>query len=220
MKSRRSYSIANLIHLVFLCGVGFAALRTATALWESVAMMLVTLSLSLALALAIVRTGQKRAYWVGFIVFGGVYFAMTNINEMERNLPTSRLLAHWASQRYPQTDIDDDGVRRALTWLAYAQDTSSADPASKAPNQAVDLGQRLSLVLGINPQNSNGVVRVWDASTGQLTAIDSKASVRFYNIGQYFCALALGFIGAWWIRWLYDRETQRQTLAETQGAKS
>lgn len=71
---RFRFSIANLIAVVLLCGVLFAV---ATFIGDSEAVIAIAIILATVAALCtgvigiVYRRRQKRAFWVGFTVFGG-----------------------------------------------------------------------------------------------------------------------------------------------------
>ena len=60
--------------MIFILGVGFAALRESSDVWQR------TLHLdprrpAISILLAIHQTEKKRAYWMGFAIFGWIYLA-------------------------------------------------------------------------------------------------------------------------------------------------
>lgn len=71
---RYSFSIRGLMAVIVIVAVALVALRTPSrigaSLWFSVALGGVTLSIPAAVA----TIGERRAFWVGFAVSGGVYF--------------------------------------------------------------------------------------------------------------------------------------------------
>src|SRR3954469_1750576 len=83
------FTIASLLGLVCFVAVAFAALRRADGLWDSA---LFTLTLGILLAsvlLAVHRTDRRRAYWLGFALFGWTYLGASLIPPVEARLLTS-----------------------------------------------------------------------------------------------------------------------------------
>jgi hypothetical protein len=74
---RPRLTIALLLAVIALCGVGFAALRSPSQLWASALFAVSLGSLLLALFNAIYSRERQRAFWVGFLVLGGSYFTAT-----------------------------------------------------------------------------------------------------------------------------------------------
>src|SRR4051812_16850665 len=90
----RRFSIAGLMVVVLICGVGVAALVNASEMWAGVMTCATLLLLQVAILGAAFRREKKRAFWVGFAVFGWGYllFSQNWVPDAFR-LPTTRLLA-------------------------------------------------------------------------------------------------------------------------------
>ena len=67
------FNIANLLAVIFILGVGFAALRESSDLWESGVFTLTLAALLISILLAAHRLESRRAFWTGFAVFGWIY---------------------------------------------------------------------------------------------------------------------------------------------------
>src|SRR5262249_6083469 len=91
---RLRFTIAGLLGLVVVTAVAFAALREATAQWDSVVFTLVVFLLFGSVLLAVHRAGASRAYWLGFALFGVGYLVASLIPLVEARLVTSRGLAY------------------------------------------------------------------------------------------------------------------------------
>src|SRR5262249_27984270 len=90
---RFRFNIAALVGLIFACGVAFAALKEASELWESAVFTLTILVFLIAALLAIHRSGERRQFWLGFVLFGGCSLALALIPSIEARLITSKGLA-------------------------------------------------------------------------------------------------------------------------------
>jgi hypothetical protein len=77
--NRPRVTIAGMMTVVLILGVGFAALRYSTIYWASGVFTLVVLLLSVATLGSIACRGRARATWAGFAVFGWIYFGTTFI---------------------------------------------------------------------------------------------------------------------------------------------
>ena len=73
---RARVSIAMLLVYVALIAVGLAALRVSSRLWANVGFSLAVTLLVAAVAGLIYRRGPRRAFWVGFALFGWPYLLM------------------------------------------------------------------------------------------------------------------------------------------------
>jgi hypothetical protein len=74
---RIRFDIANLIVVILVLGVGFAGLREAIDLWEFGIFTLMLGVLLISILLAIHRTEKRRAFWLGFALFGWIYLGLS-----------------------------------------------------------------------------------------------------------------------------------------------
>jgi hypothetical protein len=70
------YSMRTLMAVVVVLGVAFAGLRSPTPFWANLWFSLVLAALTFSVPAAVYRRGQQRAFWVGFGIFGWVYFVL------------------------------------------------------------------------------------------------------------------------------------------------
>jgi hypothetical protein len=109
------FRFRTLFLAIAFVAVGVAALINASPAWSHNLYFAAVVLLTLAMPLACYRTGEKRAFWAGFALFGWVYLVVIgNINDRpptdwsvysgrlgdgpSANLPTSRL-THWIYTR-------------------------------------------------------------------------------------------------------------------------
>ena len=120
--ARWSFGLRQLFLWTAAIAVGLVALRSASATWVAAMLGLTTASLAVSILLIVFRHGPKRAYWIGFATFGGLYMlvlvASWTIARMAdndsplaaHNLPTQQLASgsyHWlydeAFEKYQAT---------------------------------------------------------------------------------------------------------------------
>ncbi len=87
---RIRFNIANLVAVILILGVGCAALREATDLWVSSIFSLTLGVLLLSILLAVHRREKRRAFWLGFALFGWIYLALTLMPSTESRLITGK----------------------------------------------------------------------------------------------------------------------------------
>jgi hypothetical protein len=182
-------SIAGLLTTTLVLAVTIAALREATDLWDS---GVFTLTLGLLLAsvlLAAHRTGQGRAYWLGFATFGWGYLAAALIPPVESRLLTTKGLAY----------LDSKIPGRAVTFTVAIG--SSYTVSGNAPVQAI----AFSPDGRASAPTWNGRVRLWDARAGRLLSGTNGTSENFVRIGHSLLALAPALAGGRLSRWLSGR---------------
>ena len=100
---------AGMLVAVALVGVAVAALRDPSEVWDSALLGTVFLALLTSTLLAIHRTGDRRAYWFGFALFGWAYLVGTLVPPVESRLPTTKgLIALRDALARPGLDWQDD----------------------------------------------------------------------------------------------------------------
>src|SRR5262245_17104855 len=91
---RFRFHIGTLIILVLVLGVSLAALRESNEIWDSGLFTLTLAVLLTSVLLAIHRTEERRAFWLGFALFGAAYLGLTLVPPIETRLITTRALAY------------------------------------------------------------------------------------------------------------------------------
>src|SRR4051812_45422317 len=184
---RFRFTIASLLGVVLFVAVAFAALREATALWDSGVFTMTACLLLASVLLAVHRAGEARAYWVGFVLFGVAYLAASLIPPVEARLATSRGLAY----------LDSKIPGRNTVWFLSGS-------LSGKPGAAVSLEAIAFTLDGKAFASPNqGGVRLWDASTGRLLAGPRGTTEAFVRIGHSLVALLAAMAGGRFSRWLH-----------------
>ena len=95
---RFRFHIGSLLILVLLLGVGFAGLREANDLWDSGIFTLTLGFLLVAILFAIHHTESRRAFWIGFALFGWSYIGLASIPSVASRLITTKALSYLDSR--------------------------------------------------------------------------------------------------------------------------
>src|SRR5215469_2667632 len=90
---RLRFRLGTILILILTLGVGFAALRESNDAWDSGVFTLALAALLVSIFLAVHRSEKKRAFWVGFALFGAAYLGLSLIPSIESRLITTRALA-------------------------------------------------------------------------------------------------------------------------------
>jgi WD40 repeat protein len=194
---RFRFSIATLLLIVLFVAVAVAALRGATDLWDSGTFGLTLLALLTAVLLGVHRTGDRRAFWVGFALFGWAYLVASTVPSIETRLPTTRGLTYLDS-KVPGRSTS---VGAGLLWLARTR-SNTVKAVAFTPE-----GNTLA-------SSSQGVVRLWDVRTGALLAGPNGTSENFIRIGHTLLALVMAALGGLLSRSLYAEPRQAQGPTE------
>lgn len=76
MASLFQFSIRSLLAAVTIAAVGVVALLNANVWWEGGTWLVALTLVGAGILLAIYRRGEQRAYWLGFVIFGGLYVGL------------------------------------------------------------------------------------------------------------------------------------------------
>ena len=76
MTSLFQFSIRSLLAAVTIVALGIVALLNANIWWEAAAWIVALVLLASAILLVVYRHDEKRAYWLGFAIFGSLYLGV------------------------------------------------------------------------------------------------------------------------------------------------
>jgi hypothetical protein len=174
------FNIASLLVVILFLGVGFAALRESNDYWESAIFTLTVAVLLVSILLAVHGSEARRAFWIGFALFGWCYLALAQVPPIESRLLTTKGLEYLDS-KVPGRPSGVD----ALLLSALA----SARSGNQMQNVAFSVdGLKVATT-------SDRIVRVWDVATGKLLTGWSGTTQNFVRIGHSLLALVLAWIG-------------------------
>lgn len=204
---RFRFSIRSLLLLVLFVGVAFAALRASNDAWDAGIFGLTLSVLLSAVLLAVHRTSRRRAYWLGFALFGWAYLVATLIPPFESRLPTTKGVAYLDSMILRATPVVEffDGIDHDDRLDFFVANSTS--PRVLYQNQG---NGTFTDVADIQAAVSNA-----QASTGDVILLSttktwffrgSGTTENFMRIGHSLVALVLAFFGGCLSRWMYDRK--------------
>jgi len=151
--------------LVLFLGVAFAALRQASPIWDGGILSVTIGALLVSILLAVHRAEVKRAFWLGFALFGSTYLLLTLVPSVESRLLTTKALVF----------LDSKVPGRPVVIIGQ--------PWGNTPNNQ-------TLVLSAVPANggsigigSQSTFTFVNASTGPLTGGWGGTTESFIRIG-------------------------------------
>ena len=148
------FTIASLLVVVLFVAVCFAGLREANESWDSGLFSLTIAVLLLSILLAIYRTEKRRAFWLGFALFGSAYLGLSLVPSIESRLITTKALAY----------LDTKVPGRSPTVLSIRLALEAVGAANKQI-------QNVAVLTGDGSQfatSNQGQVTIWNAATGKL----------------------------------------------------
>jgi hypothetical protein len=196
---RIRFNITSLLVVVLILGVGSAALRGSNDLWDSGLFTLTLGMLLVSILFSVHRTDSKRAFWIGFALFGWIYLGISLIPSIESRLITTKALTHLDS-KVPGRTQSFFTVR--LTWTISGTPGNQVQSAAFSPD-----GKHI-------PTSSLGTVRLWDEATGGLLGSWAGTTENFVRIGHSLLALLVGWLGGLHSRrlWRVSRPPEPETI--------
>ena len=194
---RFRFHIGTLLILVLILGVGFAALRESDETWYSSIFSLTLGMLSVSILLAIHRTETRRAFWLGFALFGWTYVGLSLVPSIESRLLTTKALAYLDSN-VPDRSI----VIGGRVWDSWSNKQNQN-------NQSVN-----STSIAFSPQGNlvtsgNQIVLRDFTVTGNVVGTARGSTMNFIRTGHSLLALIAAILGGLLSRHLHARNRQR-----------
>ena len=180
---RIRFSIASLLVVVLGLGVSFAALRESNEIWDGGIFSMTLVILLTSVLLAIHRTEQRRAFWLGFALFGVAYLGLSLVPSVASRLLTTKALAY----------LDSKVPGRSLEFFTFH--TGPGAPGNQVQSVAFTVdGRRLATSSPVQ-------VRLWDTTK------------NFVRIGHSLFALLAGWFGGLLSRrlWRTSRPPEPET---------
>ena len=199
---RFRFHLGTLVILVLLLGVGFAALRESNAIWDSSIFSLTLAVLLISILLAVHRTEKRRAFWLGFTVFGWIYLGLCLVPSIESRLITTRALAYLDSKMsrsisvgLAYADFDNDGK----IDLYVANDSQ---PNFFYRNKANGTFEDVNSAAGLNTAGFSNIF------LGTTLKGSSGTTENFIGIGHSLVALIAAFLGGLISRYFFVKNRE------------
>jgi hypothetical protein len=200
--TRFRYHIGTLVILVLVLGVAFAALRESNDMWDSGVFTLTVGTFLTSVLRCIHQTEKRRAFWLGFALFGAAYLALSLIPSIESRLLSTKALKYLDSKLPRSTpngvgvayaDFDSDGDMD----IYVANDSqSSALYVNNGNGTFADVTMNVGLNYGAKRVVFNNVSGPWVVGTTE----------NLVRIGHSLLALIVALVGAMLSRYLYGKE--------------
>ncbi len=198
------FSIASMLIAVLFVGFGFAAFREANDTWDSSTFSITLAVLLISILLAVHRSEKKRAYWLGFALFGSAYLALSFVPSIESRLITTRALTFLDSKMLKSIPSPFAGfdliVQDSQPYVFYLNNRNS-------PRYDV------TAVTGSNPAG-NPAWSLLKRLLGSSLTRSSGTTENFVRIGHSLIAVIVGSLGGYISRRLYanNREAVEESV--------
>jgi hypothetical protein len=211
---RPRFTIASILFIVLFVAVAVAALRASDNPWDRGIFGFTLLSLLTAVLLAAHRTEGRRAFWIGFALFGWIYLGASLIPSVNDRLPTSKALAFLETKR-PRTG---GALGSGLAFVDFDQDGALdlfVTAGAQTPGVFVSDGDGFfRTVKPAAAQTSGGQLlsrldATWFTGTRLVLAAPSGTRENFVRIGHSIFALMMAILGGTLSRSIRSRERSR-----------
>ncbi len=194
---RFRFHLGTLVILILIVGGGFAALRESNDLWHSGLFTLTLGVLLISVLLAVHRREAKRAFWIGFALFGWGYLALSLVSSIESKLLTRKALTYLDS-KLPRSPV-------LITGQAWGDVPTNStgqawgDLQSSQTDQTVTVPSRSYLIRN-EPLTA---YYKWLLKGG------SSTTENFVRIANSLLTLFMAWFGGQLSRDLYEKNRQR-----------
>jgi hypothetical protein len=207
------FSIGSLLTVIAILGVGFAALRSPSPVWASAIFTVTAVTLVAAASNAIFGRGARRAYWLGFALFGGAYFYLTmSSNQLVTETMLDLLYAHVG----PQVPQPPPAPPVLPLPIATPVSPPPIDPTATSVSYELNSTQYITsgTITASSYPASLPTVSAWehwtkpDRRIGEYvfpTEFTARfSSLSFRQIGHSLAALLAATLGGVFARWRYE----------------
>jgi hypothetical protein len=200
------FNIANLLVLILVLGVGFAALRESSEFWASGLFTATLGSLLISILLAVYRTDSRRPFWIGFALFGWTYLGFSLVPSIESRLITTKALA-FLDSKLPRS------IPAGLAYFDYDNDgdldlyvVNNSQLNALYLNNGNGTFEDVTAVAGSNPADKHA----WFSNifAGPSLKGSISASEHFVRIGHSLLAVLAALVGGQLSRYLHMKNTQ------------
>jgi hypothetical protein len=196
---RPRFSIASLLVVIGVFGMALAAFRNPSYLWANVTFTVAFAAIVMAIINTIYGQSGDRAYWLGFALCGGIYFAICTIPGIRDSL-------------CPQL------VTEVIFDFLYPHVSPSPPPAPPAqPGMMVPQAQFVALqgrIMALPPQAPVSRWSAWtepDRTNGlgyPIGTVNLVSSEAFGQIGHALATLLVAVLGGIYARGRFEGATR------------
>jgi len=199
---RFRFHLGTLVIVVLILGVSLPAVRESNEIWDSGVFTVTVGVLVTSVLLVIHRTESKRAFWLGFALFGAAYLGLSLVPSIESRLITTKALAF----------IDSKMLISSPAGLAYFEYddgkmdlyiANNSQPNALYINNGNGTFQDVTTTVGLNLGSSDTLLLKNSAGLSR-----GGTSENFMRIGHSLFALIAALIGGQLSRHLYEKNRQ------------
>lgn len=197
---RIRFSIGSLLVFILICGVAFAALKESTDWWEKGTFSVAVLVLLLSTLLSSVLAVGRRAFWLGFALFGWAYLLLSLIPSVETRLVTSQTFGYVFGKLKGQSQQSFTVTYSGISPVSpFPLNMTPTYTASVSPTVSPNLASPTPLTLGGNglvfDTWSSGPYMQWNSPGSAVLQASGGSQENFVRVGHTAVALFLAWLG-------------------------
>jgi hypothetical protein len=205
------FSIRSLLAAIAILGIVLAMLRSSLPVWANAAYTVAIIATVAGASRAIVGREARRAYWVGFSLFGATYLMMSDQLVTQ---PMLDLLYPYLAPQLPEpvpTTLVPPPVMPPPPVLpgTIVPPPVMPEATASAPPPVPPVGSIVPPTFGPFPDLPTSAWEYWmkpDRRTGEFFPAEyaSYSPNSFRRIGHSFVALLAAMVGGAFVRWRYE----------------
>jgi hypothetical protein len=214
MASLFQFSIRTLLVAVTIAAIGIAALLNANVWWEAATWLVALGLLAIGILLCVYRRDQQRAYWLGFVIFGGLYLGLilfTALIDRHYELATSQVM-QLAYQKVIPAERQSEYTQPPGTTLQTAVTTAYTYQVLATPQTGtVTYSPPPPTMPAPAPVAYSAPPNAWPYSPANWVTNPSFISpFKFISIGHSLWLLVAAAIGGKICQWIYRTQSPRR----------
>ncbi len=219
------FSIANLLALIAILAVALAALRSPSYLWANVTFSLALGAVVVAAINVVYGHGASRAYWVGFVLCGGVYLAVCSLPVIRESVCTRLATEAVLDFLYPHLAPASTAPPNVFVATPNGSGTGAIQYLVSPSNSNYTLGNATYIMGNAAVPPPPSLTTRWAAWTQPdrtvsvgypIGTVQLSSSEAFRQIGHSMFALLMAVLGATFARYRYHANVALAPEARSQ----
>jgi hypothetical protein len=217
------FSIGSLLTVIAILGVGLAALRNPSPLWASALYTVAATAIVAGAANAIVGHGARRAYWLGFSLFGGAYIYFTGSSQLVTDTFLDLAYPYVAAEVPSAAPASPNGPNPSTSVTLGSPVQASYAPTTVPGTVTIPPAPAIPAFSAPNATPSPAV-SAWDHWLKPDLQLDEFipprelsakfSSLTFRQIGHALAALLAATLGGVFVQWRCEESSREKRPVE------
>ena len=222
---RLRFSIASMLVVIGILGVALAAHRSPSHLWANAVYTVAFGTLLVAIVNAVYGWREQRAFWMGFLVCGGAYFAVYSVPGIRDSVCPRLVTVAILDLLYPHNNmaVYPQWTSNIAGYVGTPGVIVNGSPGMIIDSSPVALTPYWTTTATVAPPTPTSRWLAWtepDLSFGvgyQIGSVSLASSDSYRQIGHSIFTLLAGIFGGSYARSRYRARAARQVAEEPRG---